>query len=53
MLVLTRVERVVVTNHIVSMKDEKDYLNSNINALIKSWILLNQLQILYRWIKHS
>ncbi len=32
-------------NHIVSMKDEKDYLNSNINALIKWWILLNQLQI--------
>jgi hypothetical protein len=49
--VLTRVEKVVVTNHIVSMKDEKDYLKPNINALIKWWILLIQLWIQCRWIE--
>jgi hypothetical protein len=38
-------ERIVVTYHIVNMKDEKDYLKPNINALIKWWILINQLQI--------
>ncbi len=38
-LVLTNVERVVMINHIVSMKDEKDHYKPNINALIKWWVL--------------
>jgi hypothetical protein len=27
-----------MTNHIVSIRDEKEYLKPNINALIKWWI---------------
>jgi hypothetical protein len=43
--ILTRVERVALTNHIVNMKDEKEYLKPNINVLIKWWILLDLLQL--------
>jgi hypothetical protein len=32
--------KVTPINHIVSMKDEKEYLKPNINALIKWWVLL-------------
>jgi hypothetical protein len=39
------VERVALTNFIVSMKDAKEYLKPNINALIKWWILLDLLQL--------
>jgi hypothetical protein len=41
----TRVERVALTNHIVSMKDEKEYLKPNVNVLIKWWIPLDLLQL--------
>jgi len=43
--ILTRVERVALTNHIVNMKDEKEYLKPNINVLIKWWIPLDLLQL--------
>ncbi len=44
-------DKVIATNHIVSMKDEKEYLKPNINALIKWWIPLDLLQLRCRWIK--
>jgi hypothetical protein len=50
-LILTKVNKVTTTNHIVSMKDEKEYLKPNINALIKWWIPLDLLQLWCRWIK--
>jgi hypothetical protein len=43
--VLTRVKRITLTNHIVSMKDAKEYLKPNINALIKWWIPLDLLKL--------
>jgi hypothetical protein len=39
------VERVALTNHIVSMKDAKEYFKPNINASIKWWIPLDLLQL--------
>jgi hypothetical protein len=50
-LILTKVDKVTMTNHIVSMKDEKEYFKPNINALIKWWIPLDLLQLRCRWIK--
>jgi hypothetical protein len=44
-LILTRVDKITTTNHIVSMKDEKEYLKTNINALIKRWIPLDLVQL--------
>jgi hypothetical protein len=43
--------KVVVINHIVSMKDEKEYLKLNINVVIKWWIPFDLLQIYCRWIE--
>jgi hypothetical protein len=40
-----------VTNHIVSMRDEKKYLKPNINESIKWWIPLDLLQLRCRWIE--
>ncbi len=40
-----------MTNHIVIMKDEKEYLKPNNNALIKWWIPFGLLQLGCRWIK--
>ncbi len=42
-----------MTNHIVSMRVEKEYLKLNINALIKWWIPLDLLQLWCKWIKDS
>jgi hypothetical protein len=42
---------VIVTNHIVSMRDAKIYLKLNINALIKWWIPFDLLQLRCRWIE--
>jgi hypothetical protein len=44
-LILIEVDKVIATNHIVNMKDEKEYLKPNINALIKWWIPLDLLQL--------
>jgi hypothetical protein len=38
-------DKVIITIHIVSMKDEKINLKPNINALIKWWIPLDLLQL--------
>ncbi len=40
-----------MANHIASMRDEKEYLKSNINALLKWWIPLDLLQLWCRWIE--
>jgi hypothetical protein len=40
-----------MTNHIVSMKDEKKF-NKKFNALIKWWIRLDLLQLWCRWIEN-
>jgi hypothetical protein len=37
--------------HIASMKDGKEYLKPDSNALIKWWIPVNILQLQCRWIK--
>ncbi len=50
-LILTKVDRVVTTTHIVSMKDGNEYLKPNINALVKWGIPLDLLQLQCRWIK--
>jgi hypothetical protein len=43
--ILTRVDKVIATNHILSMKDGIFFLKPNINALIKWWIPLDLLQL--------
>ncbi len=43
--ILTKMDKVIITIHIVSMKDEKINLKPNINALIKWWIPLDLLQL--------
>ncbi len=45
-------EKDVIINHIISMKDEKEYLKSKINALIKWWIPFGLVQIQCRWIEN-
>jgi hypothetical protein len=40
-----------LTNHIVSMKDTKEYLKPNINVFIKWWIPFDLLQLQCRWIE--
>ncbi len=40
-----------LTNHIISMKDAKEYLKPNINVLIKWWIPFDLLQLQCRWIE--
>jgi hypothetical protein len=50
-LILAQEDKVTTTNHIVSMRDEKEHLKMNINALIKWWIPFDLLQLWCRWIK--
>ncbi len=50
-LILTKVDKLTLTNHIVSMRDEKKYLKPNINELIKWWIPFVLLQLRCRWIE--
>ncbi len=50
-LILTRVDKLIMANHIVSMRYEKKYLKPNINALIKWWIPFDLLQLWCRWIE--
>jgi hypothetical protein len=40
-----KVNKVIVINHIVSMRDEKEYLKLNINVVIKWRIPFDLLQI--------
>jgi hypothetical protein len=48
----TRVDKIITISHIVTMKDEKEYLKPNNNALIKWWIPFGLLQLQCRWIKN-
>jgi hypothetical protein len=36
--ILIKVDKIIMINHIVNMRDEKEYLKLNINLVIKWWI---------------